>query len=61
MAKKCLVVKCKREPKYKVRKYTRCQICGRPKSVYKKWKLCRICFRKFALAGCIPGVFKASL
>jgi len=60
MAKKCLLIKASREPKFKVRKYTRCQRCGRPRAVYRKFGLCRICFRELALRGEIPGVTKAS-
>jgi small subunit ribosomal protein S14 len=60
MAKKCLIIKSQREPKFKVRKYTRCQRCGRPRAVYRKFQLCRICFRELALRGEIPGVTKAS-
>ncbi|MDD5529244.1 MAG: type Z 30S ribosomal protein S14 [bacterium] len=60
MAKKCLVIKQKREPKYKTRRYLRCQLCGRPRGVYQKFGLCRICFRQLALRGQIPGVRKAS-
>jgi small subunit ribosomal protein S14 len=60
MPKKCLLVKWSREPKFKVRKYTRCQKCGRPRAVYRKFALCRICFRELALRGEIPGVTKAS-
>lgn len=60
MAKKSLKVKIKRKPKFKVRQYTRCERCGRPHSVYRKFKLCRICFRELALKGEIPGVTKSS-
>ncbi|MBN2009132.1 type Z 30S ribosomal protein S14 [candidate division KSB1 bacterium] len=60
MAKRALIVKSKREPKFEVRKYTRCNRCGRPRGVYKKYGLCRICFRELALQGQIPGVTKAS-
>jgi small subunit ribosomal protein S14 len=60
MPKKCLLIKASREPKFKVRKYTRCQRCGRPRAVYRKFGLCRICFRELALRGEIPGVTKAS-
>jgi small subunit ribosomal protein S14 len=60
LAKKCLLIKANSEPKFSTRKYTRCQCCGRPRSVYRKFKLCRICFRQFALKGLIPGVTKAS-
>ena len=60
MAKKCLVIKNSRPPKFKVRAYTRCQSCGRPRGVYQKFLLCRICFREMAHRGLIPGVVKAS-
>ena len=60
MAKTALVNKAKRTPKFKVRGYTRCQRCGRPHAVYQKFGLCRICFRKMADEGLIPGVKKAS-
>jgi small subunit ribosomal protein S14 len=60
VAKKCLLVKHSREPKFPVRKYTRCQVCGRPRSVYRKFMLCRICLREHAHRGLIPGLVKAS-
>ncbi|MFH1687865.1 MAG: type Z 30S ribosomal protein S14 [bacterium] len=60
MAKKCLVEKQRREPKFKVRKYSRCRRCGRPRAFMRRFGLCRICFRQMALAGDIPGVVKAS-
>ena len=60
MAKKALLEKCKKKAKFAVRNYTRCQACGRPRAVYKKFMLCRICFREFAHCGIIPGVMKAS-
>ncbi|MBW6457629.1 MAG: type Z 30S ribosomal protein S14 [FCB group bacterium] len=60
MAKKSLIAKAKREPKFSTRQYSRCSRCGRPKSVYRKFGLCRICFRELALKGEIPGVTKAS-
>ncbi len=60
MAKKALIEKNKRKPKYKVRAYTRCQKCGRPRAVYRKFGLCRICLRQLAHAGEIPGLTKAS-
>lgn len=44
----------------KVREYTRCNICGRPKAVIKKYGICRVCFRELALQGKIPGVRKSS-
>ena len=60
MARKSLIEKNKRKPKFGVRAYTRCNRCGRPRSVLRKFGLCRICFREMALRGEIPGVRKAS-
>lgn len=60
MAKKSLIAKQKREPRFKVRKYNRCMQCGRPRAYLRKFGLCRICFRTLALEGKIPGVTKAS-
>ena len=60
MAKKALIEKQKKTPKYKVRAYSRCKVCGRPKAVYRRFGLCRICFREMAHAGELPGVTKAS-
>ena len=60
MAKKALVQKAMRKPKFKVRAYTRCQRCGRPRSVYRQFGLCRICLREMAHAGEVPGVTKSS-
>jgi small subunit ribosomal protein S14 len=60
MAKTALIKKQERKPKFKVRGYTRCRRCGRPKAVYRKFGLCRICLREMALNGEIPGVVKAS-
>lgn len=60
MAKKCLVEKSKKKPKFNVRKYNRCRRCGRPRGYMRRFGLCRICFRELALAGQIPGVVKAS-
>jgi len=60
MPKKSLIFKAHKKPKFRVRTYTRCEVCGRSRSVYRKFKLCRICFRSLALEGKIPGVRKAS-
>lgn len=60
MARKSLIAKAKRVPKFKVRKYTRCEICGRVHAVLCKYKICRICFRELAHEGKIPGMKKAS-
>ena len=60
MTKKSLIAKAKRKPKFSVRGYTRCQQCGRPRSVYRRVRLCRICLRSLALQGLVPGMIKAS-
>ena len=60
MAKKSLIAKQKRTPKYATRKYSRCARCGRPHAVIGKFGLCRICMRELAYKGQIPGVKKAS-
>ena len=60
MAKKSMIAKQKRTPKFSSRAYTRCERCGRPHSVIRKFKLCRICLRELAYEGQIPGLKKAS-
>jgi small subunit ribosomal protein S14 len=60
MARKSLIAKAKRNPKYSARAYRRCELCGRPRGVYRKFRVCRICFRTLANQGKIPGVKKAS-
>ncbi|MDD9150533.1 type Z 30S ribosomal protein S14 [Sporolactobacillus sp. THM7-4] len=60
MAKKSMLVSAHRPKKFKVQEYTRCERCGRPHSVLRKFKLCRICFRELAYKGQIPGVKKSS-
>ena len=60
MARKSLVVKSQRDPKYKVRKRNRCKLCGRPRGYMKRFDMCRLCFRDLASFGRIPGVRKSS-
>ncbi|HEY5058353.1 MAG TPA: type Z 30S ribosomal protein S14 [Gaiellaceae bacterium] len=60
MAKTSLVVKQRRPQKFKTRNYTRCTRCGRPRAVFKKFGLCRICLRDLAHQGVIPGMTKSS-
>jgi small subunit ribosomal protein S14 len=60
MAKKALIEKAKRKPKFEVRRNSRCRRCGRPRAFIRKFGLCRICFRELALKGEIPGVRKSS-
>ena len=60
MAKKSMIAKAARKQKFAVRAYTRCNRCGRPRAVYRKFMLCRICVREMAHAGELPGVTKSS-
>jgi ribosomal protein S14 len=60
MAKKSMIAKAARPAKYKVRNYSRCNKCGRPRAVFKKFGLCRICLREIAHKGVTPGMHKRS-
>jgi len=60
MARKAAVNKSKRKPKFSTRQVIRCELCGRDRGNYRKFRLCRLCFRMLALRGHIPGVRKAS-
>ncbi|MBI2487403.1 MAG: type Z 30S ribosomal protein S14 [Deltaproteobacteria bacterium] len=60
MARKALLEKSKRDPKFKVRQRNRCLLCGRPRAYLRKFGMCRLCFRDKASFGGIPGVRKAS-
>ena len=60
MARKALIEKSHKPQRFKVRSYTRCNRCGRPRAVYKKFGLCRICLRDLAHDGVIPGMTKSS-
>ena len=60
MARKALIEKSHKPQRYKVRAYTRCNRCGRPRAVYKKFGLCRICLRDLDHEGVIPGMTKSS-
>lgn len=60
MAKKSKIAKSARTPKFGVRGHTRCNRCGRPRAVFRKFMLCRICFRDLAHKGELPGIRKAS-
>ena len=59
MAKKSMIAREKRR-KYAIQVRNRCQLCGRPRGYMRRFGLCRICFRRQALEGKIPGVRKAS-
>ncbi|MCL2700694.1 MAG: type Z 30S ribosomal protein S14 [Phycisphaerae bacterium] len=54
------VNKAQRAPKFSSRLVRRCQLCGRPRAVYRKFRVCRICLRNLAHTGSIPGLKKAS-
>ncbi|MGI5840329.1 MAG: type Z 30S ribosomal protein S14 [bacterium] len=60
MARKGLLEKWQKGPKFAVRQHNRCRVCGRPHAYMRKFGLCRICFREYAHRGEIPGVRKAS-
>jgi small subunit ribosomal protein S14 len=59
VAKKSMIAREKKR-KYKVQVRNRCMICGRPRGYMRRFNLCRICFRRLALEGKIPGVVKSS-
>jgi small subunit ribosomal protein S14 len=54
------LVKSERKPKFAVRQKNRCPLCGRPRAFIRKFRMCRLCFRKLSLQGMLPGVTKAS-
>ncbi len=60
MSRTSLEIKARRKPKFKVRGYNRCPICGRPRAFMRRFGICRICFRNMALSGELPGVRKSS-
>ena len=60
MAKVALIVKARRPQKFKVRRYNRCNVCGRARGYFRKFGLCRICLREMAHRGLVPGVTKSS-
>ena len=60
MARAQAFAKLAKQPKFKVRVRSRCRVCGRPRGYYRKFQLCRICLRKLALQGEVPGVTKSS-
>jgi len=60
VAKKSMIAKAKREPKYSTRRVNRCRLCGRPRAFMRRFQMCRVCFRQLASRGQIPGVTKAS-
>ena len=60
MATTAKIAKESKTPKFRIRLRNRCRLCGRPRGYLRKFEMCRICFRKLALAGEIPGVTKSS-
>jgi small subunit ribosomal protein S14 len=60
MARKAMIMKALRKPKYMTRRVNRCRICGRQRGFLRKFKMCRICFRALASEGKLPGVVKSS-
>ncbi|MGE5581643.1 MAG: type Z 30S ribosomal protein S14 [Bacillota bacterium] len=60
MAKTSMIIKANRTPKFAVRRHNRCKVCGRPHAYMRKFGMCRICFRKLAHNGELPGITKAS-
>lgn len=60
MASKAVFAKMKKQPKFSTRKVSRCEITGRARGVYRKFRISRIMLRELALKGMIPGMRKAS-
>lgn len=60
MARKALIVKAEKTPKFAVRARNRCKLCGRARGYFRLFTMCRMCFRKHALEGLLPGVKKTS-
>ena len=60
MTTKALMIKSNRPPKFSTRIVRRCQLCGRPRAVYRRFHVCRICLRNLMAEGKIPGLRKAS-
>jgi len=60
MARKAMILKALKKPKFSTRKVNRCRVCGRVRGYMRKFEMCRVCFRKLASEGMIPGVTKSS-
>jgi small subunit ribosomal protein S14 len=60
MARKAMIEKSRRKPRFAVRQHNRCKLCGRPKAYLRRFGMCRICFRLLAHKGEIPGITKSS-
>ncbi len=60
MARLAMILKAQKKPKFSTRLVRRCKVCGRPRGYIRKFEMCRVCFRKYASEGLIPGVTKSS-
>jgi len=60
MARRALIIKAQRKPKFSTRTVRRCGRCGRGRGYLRAYGVCRICFRELASRGEIPGVTKSS-
>lgn len=60
MARQAMIEKANKPPKFSVRLRNRCKLCGRPRGYMRLFMMCRLCFRKLALDGLLPGVKKTS-
>ncbi len=60
MAKKSMIAKALRPPKFTAQQHNRCRLCGRPRAFMRRFAMCRICFRERAHRGELPGVKKSS-
>lgn len=60
MARKAMILKAQKKPKFSTRKVNRCRLCGRARGYLRTFEMCRLCFRKLASEGLIPGVTKSS-
>ncbi len=60
MAKKSMVARAARKPKFPVQAHSRCGLCGRPRAYMRKFGICRICFRQLSQLGQVPGIQKSS-
>lgn len=60
MAKKSVIARAKKKPKYSTRKVNRCWRCGKKRGYMRDFGLCRTCFRELASKGEIPGIKKSS-
>lgn len=60
MAKKSVIARSKKKPKFSARKVNRCFKCGRRHGYMGDFDLCRICFREMANRGELAGVKKSS-